>query len=149
MKDKKTFQMSKRFYSRLLFTSLLVIAGMVFAAAQTIHSLSVEDAIILVKKNNIQVKKALTDLALQEQTNKEITADALPHISGTAGSTDYFNIPVTLVPGEFFQQPPGTYYPVAFQQKFIASGGFTLSQTLFDGSVFVGLTGQIQRTRLL
>ena len=139
MKDKKTFQMSKRFYSRLLFTSLLVIAGMVFAAAQTIHSLSVEDAIILVKKNNIQVKKALTDLALQEQTNKEITADALPHISGTAASTDYFNIPVTLVPGEFFQQPPGTYYPVAFQQKFIASGGFTLSQTLFDGSVFVGL----------
>ena len=115
--------MSKRFHNRLLFTSLLIIAGMVFAEAQTIHTLSVEDAITLVKKNNIQVKKALTDLALQEQTNKEITADALPHISGTAGSTDYFNIPVTLVPGEFFQQPPGTYYPVAFQQKFIASGG--------------------------
>jgi outer membrane protein len=139
MKDKKRFYMSKRFHRRLFLTLLTAITGMAVAEAQTIHTLSAEDAIGMAKKNNIQVKAALTNLAIQEQTNKEVTALALPKVTGTAGTTDYFNIPVTLVPGEFFQQPAGTYFPVAFQQKYIASGGFNLTQTLFDGSVFVGL----------
>ncbi len=131
--------MSKRFHSRFMLTILLSFLGMAFAEAQTLHALGVQDAIGLAKKNNIAVKIALTNLAIQEQDNKVLTAQALPTIAGTGGSTDYFNIPVTLVPGEFFQQPPGTFFPVAFQQKYIASGGFTLTQTLFDGSVFVGL----------
>lgn len=131
--------MSKRILNRIYFFLLLTLTGIAFADAQTVHSLSVQDAIGLAKKNNIQVKTALSNLAIQEQTNKEATALALPKVTGTAGTTDYFNIPVTLVPGEFFQQPAGTYYPVAFQQKYIASGGVTLTQTLFDGSVFVGL----------
>src|ERR1700676_1581718 len=139
MKDKKPFYMSKRFHSRIYLALLLALTGTAFAEAQTMHSLSVADAIGLANKNNISVKAAVTNLALQEQTNKEVTALALPKVTGTAGTTDYFNIPVTLVPGEFFQQPAGTYFPVAFQQKYIASGGFNLTQTLFDGSVFVGL----------
>jgi outer membrane protein len=130
--------MNRRFHSRLLF-SMLLLLGTAFAKAQAIHSLSAQESIELAKKNNIVVKKALTDLAIQEQTNKEVTAKALPTISGTGSTTDYFSIPVTLVPGEFFGQPPGTYAPVKFQQKYIASGGLALTQTLFDGSVFVGL----------
>jgi outer membrane protein TolC len=110
-----------------------------YGQAQTIHMLSAEDAIALVKKNNISVKAAITNLAIQEQTNKEVTALALPDVKGTGATTDYFSIPVTLVPGEFFGGAPGSYLPVQFQQKFIASAGVTLTQTLFDGSVFVGL----------
>ncbi|HEX3079114.1 MAG TPA: TolC family protein, partial [Puia sp.] len=131
--------MNRKILNRLCLTILAAVIGSVSAYAQNIHSLTAEQAIELMKKNNIAVKNALTNLAIQEQTNKEVTALALPNVKGTAGTTDYFNIPVTLVPGEFFQQPPGTYYPVAFQQKYIASGGFNLTQTLFDGSVFVGL----------
>jgi outer membrane protein TolC len=81
----------------------------------------------------------VANLEIQKQTNKEVTALALPYVKGTASTTDYFSIPVTLVPGEFFGQPPGSYTPVKFQQKYIASGGINLTQTLFDGSVFVGL----------
>src|ERR1700681_2925364 len=139
MKDKKRFYMSKRFLNRVCLTMMVAIMGSASVYAQSIHSLTAEQAIELAKKNNISVKAAITNLALQEQTNKEVTALALPKVTGTAGTTDYFNIPVTLVPGEFFQQPAGTYFPVAFQQKYIASGGFNLTQTLFDGSVFVGL----------
>ena len=131
--------MSRRFYSRLFSTLLLSVFGAAFADAQIIHSLSVDDAIALATKNNIAVKTALTNVAIQEQDNKQLTSQALPTIAGTGATTDYFNIPVTLVPGEFFGQPAGTYLPVAFQQKYIASGGFTLTQTLFDGTVFVGL----------
>jgi outer membrane protein TolC len=110
-----------------------------FAGAQTIYAISAEEAIQMAKKYNIQVKAAVANLEIQKQTNKEVTALALPKVTGTASTTDYFSIPVTLVPGEFFGQPPGTYSPVKFQQKYIASGGFNLTQTLFDGSVFVGL----------
>src|SRR5450432_4396072 len=131
--------MSKRFLNRVCLVSLGAIMVAASAYSQNIHTLSAEQAIELAKKNNISVKTALTNLAIQEQTNKEVTALALPKVTGTAGTTDYFNIPVTLVPGEFFQQPAGTYFPIAFQQKYIASGGFNLTQTLFDGSVFVGL----------
>src|SRR5450755_4540357 len=130
--------MNKRLINHICLTMMAALF-MVSTYAQNIHTLTAEQAIELAKKNNISVKAAITNLAIQEQTNKEITALALPKVTGTAGSTDYFNIPVTLVPGEFFQQPPGTYLPVAFQQKYIASGGFNLTQTIFDGSVFVGL----------
>src|SRR5450432_86449 len=139
MNVEKQFYMSKRFYNRILLFLMLTVMGVFFARAQSVHALSVQDAIGLAKKNNIAVKSALANLAIQEQDNKVLTAQALPTIAATGATTDYFNIPVTLVPGEFFQQPAGTYFPVAFQQKYIASGGFTLTQTLFDGAVFVGL----------
>ncbi|HLA57448.1 MAG TPA: TolC family protein, partial [Puia sp.] len=131
--------MNRKFLNRVCLTVLAAVVGTASVYAQNIHSLTADQAIELAKKNNIAVKTAITNLALQEQTNKEVTALALPLVNGTAGTTDYFNIPVTLVPGEFFQQPAGSYFPVAFQQKYIASGGFNLTQTLFDGSVFVGL----------
>jgi outer membrane protein len=131
--------MNKRFLNRFYLVMILSAAGAFSAESQAIHSLSAEDAIALVKKNNISVKAAITNLAIQEQTNKEVTALALPKVTGSGATTDYFNIPVTLVPGEFFGGAPGSYLPVQFQQKFIASAGVTLTQTLFDGSVFVGL----------
>ncbi len=131
--------MSKKFHNRLLLTGLLIALGFAAAEAQTVHSLTAQDAIELAKKNNIAVKASLTSLAIQEQTNKEVTALALPKVTGSAATTDFFNIPVTLVPGQFFGGAPGSYLPVQFQTKYNASAGFNLTQTLFDGSVFVGL----------
>jgi outer membrane protein TolC len=139
MKVKKPFYMSKRFRNRLFLSVFLVNGLVTFAGAQTIHAISAQEAIEMAKKYNIQVKAAVANLELQKQTNREVTALALPKVTGTGSTTDYFSIPVTLVPGEFFGQPPGSYSPVKFQQKYIASGGFNLTQTLFDGSVFVGL----------
>jgi len=131
--------MSKRIHKRLILSVFLVSGLFSFARAQTIYAISAKEAIEMAKKYNIQVKAAVANLEIQKQTNKEVTALALPYVKGTASTTDYFSIPVTLVPGEFFGQPPGSYTPVKFQQKYIASGGINLTQTLFDGSVFVGL----------
>jgi len=131
--------MNRRFLNSYYLVLVLLATTAFSAESQAIHALSAEDAIVLVKKNNISVKAAITNLAIQEQTNKEVTALALPKVTGSGATTDYFNIPVTLVPGEFFGGAPGSYMPVQFQQKFIASAGVALTQTLFDGSVFVGL----------
>ena len=131
--------MSKIFRNRLFLTLLFAFGGIAFAGAQAIHAISAGEAIEMAKKYNIQVKASVANLAIQEQTNKEVTALALPKIAGTGSTTDFFSIPITLVPGEFFGGPPGSYAPVKFQQKYIASAGVTLTQTLFDGSVFIGL----------
>lgn len=93
--------MTRKFLNRVCLTVLAFVTGSASLYAQNIHSLTADQAIELAKKNNISVKAAITNLAIQEQTNKEVTALALPNVKGSAGTTDYFNIPVTLVPGEF------------------------------------------------
>ncbi|RFM25949.1 TolC family protein [Deminuibacter soli] len=107
--------------------------------AATVHAFSVQQCVEYAHKNNNQVKNALLDLQVQQQTNRGITSAALPQINATAGLTDYLKIPVTLVPAEFFGGAAGTYAPVQFGTKYNASAGINLQQVLFDGQVFVGL----------
>jgi cytochrome c oxidase assembly protein Cox11 len=52
---------------------------------------SVQQCIDYGVKNNVQVKNALLDYNIQEQTNKTITAAAYPQISASAGTT-YFRM---------------------------------------------------------
>jgi len=103
----------------------------------TSHAFSVQQCIAYAQKNNVKVKNAILDLQIQQQTNKGITAGALPSINGSAATQAYFDIPVTVVPGNFF--PNGQSQAVPFQTKYNASFGVQLSQVLFDGQVFVGL----------
>lgn len=131
MNAKKTFYMIKKYLSRLLVTTLLSSAGAVIAEAQTVHAISIQDALDLAKKNNIQVKTALTNLALQEQTNKQVTADALPQISATGTSTNYFQIPViVLAANSFGPGVPAESQAVSLNQKYNLTAGINLTQKL-------------------
>src|SRR5688500_13975636 len=69
------------------------------------HAFSVQQAVEYGRKNNVQVKNALLDVQIQQQTNREITAAAYPQISGNASLTNYLKIPTTLLPGEIIGQP--------------------------------------------
>lgn len=112
----------------------------------SIHFFSVQQCVDFAAKNNLQVKNAITDLKQQEQTNRNVTAAALPNISTSAGITDYVKIPTTLLPGEFFGQPAGTFIPVKFGTQYNANASVSLQQVVFDGQVFVGL--QARQTAL-
>ena len=114
--------------------------------ADSVHAFSIQQCIDYAKQHNAQVKNALLDYKIQQQDNRATTALALPSVTGNAGLTDYLQIPTTLLPGEFFGQPAGTYIPVKFGTKYNANTGVTLQQTLFDGQVFVGL--QARQTSL-
>lgn len=103
------------------------------------YEFSVEQAIDYASKNNLQVKNALLDVRIQEQTNREYTSAALPQISGSGSVTYNAKLPVSLVPAEFFGGQPGTFAKIAFGVKYNATGGIQLNQLLFDGQVFVGL----------
>lgn len=90
-------------------------------------------------KNNVQVKNALLDISIQQQSNRDITSAALPSVTGSIGATDYLKIPTSLLPGEVFGQPRGTYIPVQFGTKYNSTASIQLQQLLFDGQVFIGL----------
>ncbi len=120
--------------------ALSIVASVSLQAQDSaFHRFSLQQAVDYAAKNNVQVKNALLDVQIQVQTNKDVTSAAYPQINGNASITDNVKIPVSLVPGEFFGQPPGTYVPIKFGVKYNAIGGISLDQILFDGQVFVGL----------
>jgi outer membrane protein TolC len=118
---------------------LAMIVSSVNAQTQTRHEFTIQQAVDYARKNNAQVKNALLAIQSQKQTNREITAGALPNITGSVGMTKYIDIPTSLIPGEIFGQPAGTYIPVQFGTKYNSSASIQVQQTLFDGQVFIGL----------
>lgn len=145
-----------------LITLLCMIALVHTSMAQKAnrYEFSIQQAVAYAKKNNVQVKNALLAIQAQMQTNKEITASALPTISGSIGTQHLPNVAVQTLPN--FISPatyqvlidqgvkdgngnpikmPGDFGFIAaqFGTKWNASAGVSLQQLLFDGQVFIGL----------
>lgn len=119
--------------------SLIILVVLSFSVQAQSHAFSIQQTVDYGLKNTIQVKNALLDIRNQEQSNREITSEALPKIAANGSFTDYLKVPVTPIPAEFFGGPAGTFVPVTFTTKYNSAGGISLNQTLFDGQVFVGL----------
>ncbi|MEO6539149.1 MAG: TolC family protein [Ferruginibacter sp.] len=142
----------------------IIIALLLLAAnnlhAQKINEFSVQQAVSYALKNAVQVRNALIDLKIQQQTNREITGAAFPQISGSASTNHFPNVAVQSFPNFI---AAGTYgvlekegvkdgngnavispndfglIQAQFGTKYTAAGGVDISQLLFDGQVFVGL----------
>jgi outer membrane protein len=124
------------------------------------YEFSIQQAVDFAHKNSVQVKNALLDVKNQEQVNREITANAYPHINGSLSTTYNPNVATQVIPNFI---SPSTYQvlidqgvkdgngnPITmpndfgfiaaqFGTKYSANVGVSLSQILFDGQVFVGL----------
>lgn len=124
------------------------------------HSFSANDAVAYAMANNTQVKNALLAIQLQQETNRQITASAFPHINGSIGNTMNPNVATQVIPNFI---SPATYQvlidkgvkdgngnPITmpaefgfvaaqFGTRYSANAAVSLSQLLFDGQVFVGL----------
>lgn len=132
--------MSKRGPTTIWLFCLVLFSSTGFAQAPSVkHKFSIQQAVEYAHKNNTQVKNALLDISIQQQSNRDITSAALPTVTGSIGATDYLKIPTSLLPGEIFGQPAGTYIPVQFGTKYNSTASIQLQQLLFDGQVFIGL----------
>jgi outer membrane protein TolC len=147
---------------KLSKTMLMVVLAAITtkSEAQEKHEFSVSQSVDYAVKNSVQVKNALLDVKIQDQTNRELTAAAFPQLNANLGSTYYPNVAVQSFPNFIAQ---GTYgvlqaegvkngsgstitsptdyglIQAQFGTKWVANAGVTLSQILFDGQVFVGL----------
>ena len=120
---------------------MLVLAAVVSVTttmAQTPVQLTLKDALNYALEASQNARKARLDVENSQYRIDEVRAGALPQISGSGALTYNPILQQSALPGDFFGQP-GTTLLVAFGQKWNASGGVSLSQTLFDNSVFTGL----------
>lgn len=146
--------------SKIALVIVLTGGVMQLALAQEKHALTVKQAVDYAKKNSVQVKNILLDVKLQEETNRQVTANAYPRIDGRIGATYNPNIAVQSFPnfialgtygvieaedirnanGQQIKTPADLgLIQAQFGTKYVANAGVDLSQLLFDGQVFVGL----------
>jgi outer membrane protein TolC len=124
----------------LTLTSLCIMSSILAQDLnKPVYSFSLQECVAFAQKNNVQVKNALLSIEVQLQTNREIGAAAFPTINTNVGGTDYTKIPTSLLPGQIFGQPAGTFIPVQFGTKFNANYGANIQQLIFDGQVFIAL----------
>lgn len=143
-----------------LLTALFIL-GKINATAQKTNAFSLKQTIEYALKNSPEVKNALLDIQIQKQSNREITAIALPQLNGNVTGNHFFDIPVTTLPdfispavynvlvnqgvvdggGRPIAFPANGFgnVPARFGTSWNASGGIDVTQILFDGQVFVGL----------
>lgn len=119
----------------LFLTAALPFAG---SAQSARLPLSLQDATQYALTHSDSIKNARLNVPLQEARNKQITANALPHVSADGSFNAYINQVQTFIPGDFFGQP-GVFTPVTFTPKYSTGLSGTASQLLFDGSVLVAL----------
>jgi len=145
---------------RLTGLVLMVVAMTLSAGAQKRYDMTAQEAVAFARKNNLQVKNALIDIQVQEQTNREVTAAAYPQINGNVGLNYFPNVATQRFPNfiaagtygvlekEGVVNGSGTpitmpsefgFINAQFGTKFNNNIGISLQQLLFDGQVFVGL----------
>ncbi|TWR26165.1 TolC family protein [Mucilaginibacter achroorhodeus] len=103
------------------------------------YNFSIQEAVDYAIAHKDSVVNARLDITSADYRVKEIIGQGLPQISGQATFQDYLKVPTTLLPGEFFGQPAGTFIPVKFGVKYQSNLAASASQLLFDPSYIIGL----------
>ena len=116
--------------------SLLFLAS--FANAQEVKTLNLKEVLQYALENKAEAKKAKLQVENSEYKIQEVRSRALPQIAAN-GSLNYNPIlQTTVIDGDNFGAP-GTTIQAAFGQKWNSGAGISLTQALFDQSVFTGL----------
>jgi len=102
-------------------------------------SFSLLEAQQYANENSYVLRNTSRDISIAQKKVWETITIGLPQVSGAANYNMFLNLPVSLLPGEFFGGEPGTYMPVKFGQDYNSDFGLTVSQLIFDGSYIVGV----------
>ncbi|SEQ17491.1 TolC family protein [Flavobacterium urocaniciphilum] len=116
--------------------SLLFLVS--YVNAQEVKTLNLKEALEFALENKAEAKKAKLQVENSEYKIQEVRSRALPQIAAN-GSLNYNPIlQTTVIDGDNFGAP-GTTIQAAFGQKWNSGAGISLTQALFDQSVFTGL----------
>lgn len=117
---------------------LIPLFVFVLTANAQVKTLTLKDAITYALENKADAKKAKLDVENSEYQIQEVRSRALPQISANGSLTYNPILQTSVLDGTMFGQP-GQSVQVAFSQKWTSGAGISLSQALFDQSVFIGL----------
>lgn len=117
---------------------LIFLCTIGLSANAQVTTLTLKDAVTYALQNKADAKKAKLDVENSEYQIQEVRSRALPQISANGNLTHNPIIQTTVIDGAGFDQP-GTTIQAAFGQKWTSGAGISLTQALFDQSVFTGL----------
>ncbi|MEQ1734390.1 MAG: TolC family protein [Bacteroidia bacterium] len=90
-------------------------------------------------KNSVTLSNSAIDMQIAQAKVKETIGMGLPQISGSFDVKDFVVIPTSLLPGEIFGAPAGSFIPVKFGTKYNATLGLSASQLLFSSDYLIGV----------
>jgi len=100
---------------------------------------SLKQAIDYAFKNSPNYLNAELEMQNSKYRKREVLGVGLPQINSSVDLKDYIDIPTSLLPGQFFGAPAGTFIPVKFGTKYNATAGFSASQLIFSSDYIVGV----------
>ena len=107
-------------------------------AESPVKTLTLKEAINYALENKADAKKSKLEVENSEYKIQEVRSRALPQISANGSLTYNPVLQTTVIDGSAFGQP-GNVIQAAFGQKWSSTAGVSLTQALFDHSVFTGL----------
>lgn len=106
------------------------------------EAIALSEAIQIALANNTEIKRGLLSIDDAQQDVRNAWSQVMPEVSSSMSYTRNMEVPVNFIP-EIALDPegdPDTLVPVAFGTDNNWQGGFNVSQTLFNGQAFVGIS---------
>jgi outer membrane protein len=103
-----------------------------------VKTLTLKEALTYALQNKAEAKKSKLQIENSEYQIQEIRSRALPQISANGNLTYNPILQLNALPGDFFGAP-GTTLLAPLGQKWTSTAGLSLTQAIFDQSVFTGL----------
>ncbi len=123
---------------KILFLVAALSSARRLSAQQQSTSFTLPQAIEFALKNSPSYLNAELDQQTANYRRKETGGVGLPQINASIDVKDYIDLPTSLLPGQFFGGPAGTYIPVKFGTKYNANAGISVSQLLFSTDYIFG-----------
>ena len=122
----------------LLFLFLTLLFGST-QAQELPESLTLEEAIAFGLTHNRSIINADREIQKAKKEKWKTIATGLPQISSEVNYQNFLEMPVSLVPTEFFGGNPGEFSELTFGTEQNMIGSLKMEQLIFDGSYLVGL----------
>ena len=103
------------------------------------ESLTLEEAIAFGLTHNRSIINADREIQKAKKEKWKTIATGLPQISSEVNYQNFLEMPVSLVPAEFFGGNPGEFSELTFGTEQNMIGSLKMEQLIFDGSYLVGL----------
>ena len=122
-----------------LLLGLFLLLSVFARAQEQPQSFTLDQAIDFAMEHSYVLHNTNQDISIAQKKVWETISTGLPQVSGSANYNKFLNLPVSLIPGEYFGGEPGTTIRVKFGQNYNSDYGVNVSQQIFDGSWIVGV----------
>lgn len=121
------------------FLTLIILLTGFIQAQELPESLTLKESIAYGLTNNRSIINADREIQKSKKERWKTIASGLPQISTEVNYQNFLEMPISLVPAEFFGGNPGEFSELTFGTEQNMIGTLNVEQMIFDGSYLVGL----------